>query len=237
MKSFPYIWRMALRRKGACLLVVLSTMAAAVFMLFYPSLIETVRTELEETYDGIPVTGSILTAGVDSAPAVSDSLWRELQSSGYFSELYASSHFGVRAFPKGILEAKAGAGASEQDRLTAFQTLLPRFEAEDSGGVGGPMMAYNTFQASDELVRVRDSIRWMDGYGESCLEGSERVCIVSESWGYRPGDTVPFLARVLVGRSLVEGIFRLKVAGTYPGKITEFASVMPLKTMEELAEL
>ena len=53
MKSFPYIWRMALRRKGACLLVVLSTMAAAVFMLFYPSLIETVRTELEETYDEI----------------------------------------------------------------------------------------------------------------------------------------------------------------------------------------
>ena len=234
MKSFPYIWRMALRRKGACLLVVLSTMAAAVFMLFYPSLIETVRTELEETYDGIAVTGSILTAGVDSAPAVSDSLWRELQSSGYFSELYASSHFGVRAFPKGILEAKAGAGASEQDRLTAFQTLLPRFEAEDSGGVGGPMMAYNTFQASDELVRVRDSIRWMDGYGESCLEGNERVCIVSEHWGYRPGDTLPFLARVLVGRSLVEGIFRLKVAGTYPGKITEFAGVMPLKTMEEL---
>ena len=90
MKSFPYIWRMALRRKGACLLVVLSTMAAAVFMLFYPSLIETVRTELEGTYDGIAVTGSILTAGVDSAPAVSDSLWRELQSSGYFSELYAT---------------------------------------------------------------------------------------------------------------------------------------------------
>ena len=53
-------------------------------------------------------------------------------------------------------------------------TGMPSY-ASSSSVRGGPMMAYNTFQASDELVRVRDSIRWMDGYGESCLEGNERA--------------------------------------------------------------
>lgn len=37
-----------------------------------------------------------------------------------------------------------------------------------------------------------------------------------------------------VSKTQLEGIFHLKVAGTYPGKITKFAAVMPLKTMEDL---
>lgn len=234
MKSFPYIWRMALRRKAVCLLVILSAMAATVFMLFYPSLIANVQNELEETYDGITVTGSILTAGIGNDPAISNDVWKEMQASGHFSELYANSRFSVRTIPRGLLEEQAGTDTSEQEQLTAFQTLLPKFEAEDSGCVGGRMRAYNTFRAADELVRIRDSIRWMDGYDESCMEGNERICIISEKWGYHPGDTVPFLAEVVVYKRPMKGIFRLKVAGTYPGKITEFAGVMPLKTMEEL---
>lgn len=69
---------MALRRKGACLLVILSAMAATVFMLFYPSLIANVQNELEETYDGITVTGSILTAGIGNDPAISNDVWLSL---------------------------------------------------------------------------------------------------------------------------------------------------------------
>lgn len=233
MKAFPYLWHMAWRRKAACLLVVISTMAATVFMLFYPSLIDNTRKRLEETYSGITVTGSILSED-KIVPAVSGSMWEKMQQSGYFSSLYGSASFVIRTFPKDILEESAGEGASEQQKLIAFQNLLASFEEEDSGGVSGSMKACSSFSAEDELVRIREDIRWLEGYDESCLEGDERICIISDRWGYAPGDTIPLLARVPVSKTQLEGIFHLKVAGTYPGKITKFAAVMPLKTMEDL---
>lgn len=233
MKAFPYLWHMAWRRKAACLLVVISTMAATVFMLFYPSLIDNTRKRLEETYSGITVTGSILSED-KIAPAVSGNMWKKMQQSGYFSPLYGSASFVIRTFPKDILEESAGEGASEQQKLIAFQNLLASFEEEDSGGVSGSMKACSSFSAEDELVRIREDIRWLEGYDESCLEGDERICIISDRWGYAPGDTIPLLARVPVSKTQLEGIFHLKVAGTYLGKITKFAAVMPLKTMEDL---
>lgn len=233
MKAFSYLWHMAWRRKAACLLVVVSTMAATVFMLFYPSLIDNTRKRLEETYSSITVTGSILSED-KIVPAVSGSMWEKMQHSGYFSSLYGSASFVIRTFPKDILEESAGEGASEQQKLIAFQNLLASFEEEDSGGVSGSMKACSSFSAEDELVRIREDIRWLEGYDESCLEGDERICIISDKWGYAPGDTIPLLARVPVSKTQLEGIFHLKVAGTYPGKITKFAAVMPLKTMEDL---
>ena len=233
MKAFPYLWHMAWRRKAACLLVVVSTMAATVFMLFYPSLIDNTRKRLEETYSSITVTGSILSED-KIVPAVSGSMWEKMQQSGYFSSLYGSASFVIRTFPKDILEESAGEGASEQQKLIAFQNLLASFEEEDSGGVSGSMKACSSFSAEDELVRIQEDIRWLEGYDESCLEGDERICIISDRWGYAPGDTIPLLARVPVSKTQLEGIFHLKVAGTYPGKITKFAAVMPLKTMEDL---
>lgn len=233
MKVFSYLWHMAWRRKAACLLVVVSTMAATVFMLFYPSLIDNTRKRLEETYSSITVTGSILSED-KIVPAVSGSMWKKMQQSGYFSPLYGSASFVIRTFPKDILEESAGEGVSEQQKLIAFQNLLASFEEEDSGGVSGSMKACSSFSAEDELVRIREDIRWLEGYDESCLEGDERICIISDKWGYAPGDTIPLLARVPVSKTQLEGIFHLKVAGTYPGKITKFAAVMPLKTMEDL---
>ena len=233
MKAFSYLWHMAWRRKAACLLVVVSTMAATVFMLFYPSLIDNTRKRLEETYSSITVTGSILSED-KIAPAVSGNMWKKMQQSGYFRPLYGSASFVIRAFPKDILEESAGEGASEQQKLIAFQNLLASFEEEDSSGVSGSMKACSSFSAEDELVRIREDIRWLEGYDESCLEGDERICIISDKWGYAPGDTIPLLARVPVSKTQLEGIFHLKVAGTYPGKITKFAAVMPLKTMEDL---
>ena len=233
MKAFSYLWRMAWRRKAACLLVVVSTMTATVFMLFYPSLIDNTRKRLKETYSSITVTGSILSED-KIVPAVSGSMWEKMQQSGYFSSLYGSASFVIRTFPKDILEESAGEGASEQQKLIAFQNLLASFEEEDSGGVSGSMKACSSFSAEDELVRIREDIRWLEGYDESCLEGDERICIISDRWGYAPGDTIPLLARVPVSKTQLEGIFHLKVAGTYPDKITKFAAVMPLKTMEDL---
>lgn len=234
MRVFSYIWHMAFRRKSACLLVIASAMVTTIFMLSYPRLIEDTRKKLDETYEGITITGSIVQTGIDDVGAVSGEVWKKMQASGYFSQMYAASKFSVRTFPKKILEAQFGSTPSEQRKDSIFQTMLSRFEKKNSGGVNGPMRAYNTFPAGNDLVRIRNDICWLDGYDEHCLEGRERICIISENWGYAPGDTVPFLARVTIKEKSVEGIFHLKVVGTYPGKITEFSGVMPLKTMEDL---
>lgn len=235
MKGMSYLWRMALRRKAACLLVVLSTAVATVFMLFYPSLIENTRQRLNETYDNITVTGSITTAQISPMPKIPNSMWHEMEESGLFSELYGSSRFGIDTFPKELLEEKAGKDASEQLNLLAFQTLLAD-EERKADRVGGRMLGYNSFEAADELLRIRNDINWLDGYDESCLTGEERICIIPESWGYDLGDTIPLLAETTIGNSEVEGILRVNVVATYPGKITELSAVMPLKAMEQLAE-
>ena len=101
------------------------------------------------------------------------------------------------------------------------------YDMEDRGGT--PLYEY--------LYRcIREDIRWLEGYDESCLEGSERVCILSDEFGYQPGDTVPFLASFSLPEELsdMRGIFRMKVAATYHGKITDFKAVMPIATYEQL---
>ena len=98
------------------------------------------------------------------------------------------------------------------------------------------MLGYNSFEAADELLRIRNDINWLDGYDESCLAGEERICIIPESWGYELGDTIPLLSIITLDKSEVEGIMRVKVVATYPGKITSLSAAMPLKSMEQLAE-
>lgn len=235
MRGMSYLWRMALRRKAACLLVVISTAVATVFMLFYPSLIENTRQRLDETYNNITVTGSVSTANIMPAPQIPNATWHEMQESGLFSQLYGNSFFSVDTFPKELLEEKAGKDASEQLNLLAFQTLLAD-EERKADRVGGKMLGYNSFEAADELIRIRDDITWLEGYDESCLEGEERICIVPESWGYELGDTIPLLSIITLDKSEVEGIMRVKVVATYPGKITSLSAAMPLKAMEQLAE-
>lgn len=235
MKGMSYLWRMALRRKAACLLVVISTAVATVFMLFYPSLIENTRQRLDETYHNITVTGSVSTANIMPAPQIPNAIWHEMEDSGLFSELYGSSFFKLYAFPKELLEEKAGKDASEQLNLLAFQTLLAD-EERKADRVGGRMLGYNSFEAADELLRIRDDITWLEGYDESCLAGEERICIIPESWGYELGDTISLLSIITLDKSEVEGILRVKVVATYPGKITSLSAAMPLKSMEQLAE-
>lgn len=233
MKGLSYLWKMARRRKTSCLLVLLFSMAATVFMLLYPGFIERTRARLAEAYENIEVKGWILNSESYEDPLIPGATWKELVNSGYFSQTAAYNSFLFRLYPKDQLEAQAGKDASDAQQLRAMQQMLAQDEY-GMEGVGGRMYAYSSFAACDQLMRIRDDIQWLEGYDESCLEGDERICIISDRWGYAPGDTIPLLARVPVSKTQLEGIFHLKVAGTYPGKITKFAAVMPLKTMEDL---
>ena len=124
MKKFSYIWRMARRRKWSCLLVVLVTMGMTVFMLFYPSVIKNTRKKLNDTYKRITVSGSIEKIGTGDQMAVSGNVWKEMQESGYFQQLYAGSRFYIRTIPKEVFEKEVGKKAIGQKKDIAFKKFL-----------------------------------------------------------------------------------------------------------------
>lgn len=232
MKGLSYLWRMAGRRKAACLLVLLFAMAATVFLLLYPGFIDSTRARLREAYERIEVTGWILNAESYEEPVIPGEQWKTLVNSGYFSESSAYHYFQFKLYPKEQLQAQAGRDADDDQNLRAMQKLL---QQEEVRGENGWMYAYDSFSSCDQLVRIQDKITWLDGYDESCLEGKERICIISDEFGYQPGDTIPFFVSVTMeDMSEMCGIFRLKVAATYHGNITAFKAVMPIATSEEL---
>lgn len=236
MKGLSYIWRMAMRRKTACLLVLLFTMAATVFLLIYPGFIEDTRARLDEAYENIPVQGWILNGESYREPEIPGELWKTLVNSGYFKEISAYGSFPFRIYPKERLMAEAGAGADEAKILRTMQSMLQQ-EKDGRTGFGGTMCAYNRFEACEQLLRIRENITWLDGYDESCLEGEERICILSDEYGYEPGDAVPILAAPVVEGDEMFGIFRIKVVATYHGKITGVNGIMPVTTYEELCSV
>ena len=235
MKGYSFQWRMAGRRKTASLLVVLFTAVAAVFMLTYPQLINSTRARLEKAFDSLEVSGWLLNSADYEDPNISSELWYTLVNSGYFSEHFTYATTDANIVSKASLEAKAGVDADDTACLWALQTLLaaPKSALDSTARIIDTIRAFNKLEACDDLVRIGDGIQWLDEYSADCLEGDERVCLLPESFGYKPGDTVPILVKAS-DTSESCGIIRLKVVGIYPGSVPEFNCVMPLKTYEQM---
>ena len=117
MKGLSYLWRMAGRRKTACLLILLFTMAVTIFLLLYPGFINSTRTRLKEAYESIEVTGWIFNAKSYEEPVIPGEQWKTLRSSGYFSESSAYNYFQFKLYPKDQLEAQAGRDADDAQKL------------------------------------------------------------------------------------------------------------------------
>lgn len=100
MKGLSYLWKMARRRKTSCLLVLLFTMAATVFMLLYPGFIESTRARLAEAYENIEVKGWILNSESYEDPLIPGTTWKELVNSGYFSQTAATIASCLGSTPK-----------------------------------------------------------------------------------------------------------------------------------------
>ena len=124
MKGLSYLWRMAGRRKAACLLILQFTMAATIFLLLYPGFIKSTRTRLKEAYESIEVKGWILNAESYEEPVIPGEQWKTLRSSGYFSESSAYNYFQFKLYPKDQLEAQAGRDADDAQKLRAMQRML-----------------------------------------------------------------------------------------------------------------
>lgn len=227
-------WRMAARRKTACLLVILFTAAATVFLLIYPRFIESTRAELEYAYDSIDVTGWILNIKDYSDPSLHGHLWHTLLDSGYIGEHNSYSTARSKVYQRDILLEQAGS-TSEEALLAALDVLIENETEASRSGIlqTGSARGINRIQAENELALQQDTIQWMDGYDPSILTGSEQVCLLPEKLGWLPGDRVPvYLASPDVGGRTT---LCLTVAGVYTGQLPDDVDlVLPLSTLEEV---
>ena len=233
MKGYGFQWRMALRRKNTCLLVLLFTAVVTVFMLIYPQMIRNTKQHLEEAYSQTIVKGWIYNASDYEAPNIPKDDWKMLINSGYFSEHASYMEMNCELLRKDILDGKSG--SSDESRLRAMQLHLGERTTIFKGNY--KIRGYNSFSACDDLMRVQDKIEWAEGYSESSLEGDERICIISDRWGYELGETIPVMVEKVLGSSDASQIIvRLKVVGLYQGTSVNTDCIIPIRTMEKMCE-
>lgn len=234
MRSIWLNGRMAARRRTACLLVVLFTLAVTVFLLIYPRFIDSTRTELAYAYDSIPVTGWILNIKEFSDPTLEAGLWQEILDTGIIGEQYTYTTAGTKLYERGSVQRAAGAHADDQAYIQALKTLMEE-EQETSRNnrvQKDSIRGINRMDTESGLQTQHEDIQWLDGYDRSCFNGREQVCLLNEDWGYLPGDRIPVMMEKPDG---VQQYVCLTVAGVYPHALTDNVSlVVPLGTMEDL---
>lgn len=220
MKESTLLWRMALRRKTATLLVAIFAAVVTVFLLIYPRLIEDTWERLDEAYDLVEVSGWMVNTKEYAAPEIPISDYLTLAESGYLSECTAHAGF-------------TSGHAVTEEQLAAWQAD-PIFD--DNGPIVGQKLsleAVSSLAACEELYRLSDSIQWMEGYSAEALRGNENVCVLSEVYGYEPGDTVTLLhcpAYIAKDQTVVE----FTVIGVFPYQLSMTDGVMPLNAFASL---
>ena len=235
MKGFSFQWRMAARRKAACLLVILFTAVVTVFLLLYPRLMENTRARLEAIYDSTEVPGWMVNSQDFTDPSIPGGDWHTLLDTGYFSEQATYANLFVGYYEKYEVKKAVEGPVTDNTLIKALIRLVEEDEAD--GGLTvyeKDARAFSSMDACDDLMRMKDKIRWLEGYGPDCLLGDERICLMPEDQGWQPGDKVPMLTSQVENDWKKGGIIRLTVAGVYPGSVPEFDLAMPLKTYEQL---
>ena len=229
MKSLILNGRMTFRRKTACLLTILFSMAATVFLLVYPTFIDSTRAELEYAYDSVEVSGWLLNSRSYDDPAVDGEIWHALLDTGSIGAHYTYSKAEIKLFDAYSIGTKAGEMATEQELKTAFNEVADE-RAKDK--TKQYLQAVNVMEANDDLLRQAEDIQWLEGYSEECFSGEETVCLLPEALGYLPGDWVPIRLKNLENETV---IVCLQVAGVYPVNLNDnVCAVLPIQTMERL---
>ncbi len=232
MKGYLFQWRMAGRRKDACLLVMLFASVVTAFMLIYPQLISNTRAELEKAYDKTDVNGWLMNATEFTAPIISELEIKTLVDGGYFSQYSTGTILdNCRLAKKSTLEEKVGKDADDESMLWAFK----QYVANDRPNVE-EIRALNNMEANDDLMRaeMQGKIQWLEGYSGESLKTGERICLVKQRLGYELGDTIP----MIVGSydDAPGGLISLKVVGIYSDGPANQA-IIPLNTYKEITVL
>ena len=231
MKGYSFQWKMAGRRKDACLLVLLFAAVVTAFMLIYPQLINSTREELENAYDKTEVKGWMMNADDFDDPVISEAEIKTLVDGGFFSS-YSTSVLmdNCRIARKSQLEEKVGEDADAE----ALEWAFKQYVANDRPDIMD-VKAFNNMEASDALMRAERNgdIRWLDGYSGECLATGERICLIRSNLGYEPGDIVPMMLGYGNSSEGPVGLLSLKVVGVYSDGPVESA-IIPLNTYKEV---
>ena len=234
MNGFKLNWRMAARRKAACLLVIVFTAAVSLFLLLYPQFIEHTRKELDHAYDSIDVTGWLINLKEYADPTLYGVLWQELLDTDIIGEHTTYTTLRAKVYEKEWL-MEISPTERDEDLLAALDTLMEEEKASSRRGEVqfSSARGLNRLEADKELSRQRESIRWADGLDDSCITGAEPICLLPEDLGWQPGDRIPvYLGSTDVGSHVT----CLTVAGVYASPLSNNVEmILPLKTAEALS--
>ena len=234
MNGFKLNWRMAAKRKASGLLVIAFTAAVSLFLLLYPTFIESTRKELDHAYDSIDVTGWLINLKEYSDPTLYGVLWQEVLDTGIIGEHDSYATLRAKVYEKGDLLEKAQE-KNDDALLAALNALLEEEKASSRRGEVNFSYArgVNRMKAERELSRQQESILWADGMDESCLAGNGMICLLPEELGWLPGDKVPvYVASMDVGSHVT----CLTVAGIYTNALSDNVEiVLPLATVEAMS--
>ena len=229
MESLRLNGRMAFRRKTACLLIILFSMIATVFLLAYPVFIDNTREELEYAYDSIEVSGWLLNNRSYDDPIIEGTIWHALLDTEYIGTHYTYATYEIKLFDANSIMAKVTEGTSE-DALKAAFDILAEEHAKDK--TKQYLQALNMVDANDDLLRQVDDIQWLQGYSENCFSDDETICLLPEEFGYQPGDWVPIR---LKSRENEMTVSCFQVVGVYPINLIEnVCAILPIQALEKL---
>ena len=229
MKNLILNMRMAFRRKTACLLIILFSMIATVFLLVYPVFIDNTREELEYAYDSIEVSGWLLNNRSYDDPIIEGTIWHALLDTGHIGTHYTYATYEIKLFDANSIMAKVAEGTSEDTLKAAFDTLAEE-RAKDK--TKQYLQALNMVDANDDLLRQVDDIQWLQGYSENCFSDDETICLLPEAFGYQPGDWVPLR---LKSRENKMAVICFRVVGVYPVNLSEnVCAILPIQALEKL---
>ena len=229
MESLRLNGRMAFRRKTACLLIILFSMIATVFLLAYPVFIDNTREELEYAYDSIEVSGWLLNNRSYDDPIIEGTIWHALLDTGHIGTHYTYATHEIKLFDANSIMAKVMEGTSEDTLKAAFDTLAEE-RAKDK--TKQYLQALNVVDANDDLLRQVDNIQWLQGYSENCFSDDETICLLPEEFGYQPGDWVPIR---LKSRENEMTVICFQVVGVYPINLSEnVCAILPIQALEKL---
>ncbi len=216
--------RMTLRRRVTICLIVLFTAAITVFLLLYPQIIRRARLEMQNASGSVLVFARVQNASGFGEPNIPYPVYGKVKACNLLDQRLAVARTDVDMTTREIMEALYSEYAPDDPALAEKYAQDRTKQAEEDEGLKmGGVRKYNTdagilsgissLSISGDLQKKADSIRWLAGYDESCLQGAEKVALVADSAGYELGDILTVATLVTKTKYLP---LQLKVVGLLP---------------------
>ncbi len=193
--------RMTLRRRATVCLIVLFAAVITVFLLLYPQMIQRARSEMQDASESVLVFARIQNTSGFGEPIIPYRVYKKVKQSDLIDQRRAVARTDIDMTTREIMEALYSDYAPNDPALAEkYAQDRTKLAEEDEnlkiGGVrknnthAGILSGISALSVSGDLEKKADSIQWLTGYDESCLQSAEQVVLVADSAGYELGDTL-----------------------------------------------